>query len=306
MDKFTEVVETSFCEFDEETSTIKNVALLGRVSRNGRTYSDKSFEDASAVFEGAPCFLDHPDPKTNQKVRSYVGRFSGIHEDTSTGKMRAARFEIINKDHLPFLKSLVEKQVKRGVGLSINASGVLKNKVVERIHACSSIDLVAHPATNSGLFESEEQENETVDYEKMTLEDIKKNRPDLLESHDSTNKNLEGAKKMQESLDQLKKDNEKLVKEAEKVEHESFITEALQEAEVECPAFLEKHLYALTDKKEITEFIASLKQEATICEQDKKKRRPVSKPKDGRSVIIEGKNTVDYEDPKSVLQALYN
>ena len=63
---------TTFAEahVDGGPNLIQGVTLLGRVSKNGRRYSDRVMQDAVRLYDGVPFFLDHP---TKRQMRDTDG-----------------------------------------------------------------------------------------------------------------------------------------------------------------------------------------------------------------------------------------
>ena len=45
---------------DPSTLTHEKATLLGRISKNGRTYSDQALKDAVRLYDGVRFYLDHP------------------------------------------------------------------------------------------------------------------------------------------------------------------------------------------------------------------------------------------------------
>jgi len=161
------ITETTFTDTLTEDQigdgVIKRVRILGRESKNGRTYSEQAMDDAARLYEGAEVNINHPQGKTEAAALS-----RGIEE--SFGELRGI---VREKDgvfgDLYYLKShpMAEQVVERAkrfptkVGLSHNVEGEVSTKggkkFVESIRRVFSVDVVSRPATNSTLFESEDQ-----------------------------------------------------------------------------------------------------------------------------------------------------
>jgi hypothetical protein len=141
---------------------IRCVKVLGRESRNGREYSGRALYDAAKLYEGIAVNLNHPDRRALQLERPVEAGF---------GWLEGARVEAdgVFAD-LHYLRShgqaavLVEAAERnpRRFGLSHNAEGRVARRdgktIVESIEKVRSVDVVQNPATNAGLFESEERE----------------------------------------------------------------------------------------------------------------------------------------------------
>jgi hypothetical protein len=141
---------------DAKTRTIHDVAVLGRMSKNNREYSDEALGQALTVLEGAKVFLNHEPGAGGRDVRDYVGRITGLYQDGDT--VRARDLQINNASHWELLQSVASDP--NAFGLSVDVQGEVMTraqgqpKLVTKITGVSSVDLVAHPATNQGLFES--------------------------------------------------------------------------------------------------------------------------------------------------------
>lgn len=141
---------------DRERSVIHGVKILGRESRNGRSYTLGAMSAAAKLYEGKPVNVDH----VNGDRRSYrdrIGRLSGIQirEDGLYGDLA------VNPKH-PLAEQLFwdAEHAPENVGLSHDAQGktaVRGGKViVEAVETVRSVDLVAEPATTRGLYEGVE------------------------------------------------------------------------------------------------------------------------------------------------------
>ena len=114
---------------------------------------------------------------------------------------------------------------------------VQKEDVVESIVKVHSADLVADPATTSGLFEQEHQNTgvwDVADYATLTVEELKKQRPDLAESLvNESAKVAEAAAKATADAEEAKKLREQLAQYQAK--------EALAAADAEIAALVAEH-----------------------------------------------------------------
>jgi hypothetical protein len=168
MTPLTPLLEITFSDrhtVDREAGVIRGVKVLGRESRNGREYSDRALHEAAQLYEGIGVNLNHPDRKETNRERPVEAGF---------GWLAAARVEAdgVYAD-LHYLRShaqaavlieAAERNPKR-FGLSHNAEGKVARRdgktIVESIEKVRSVDVVQNPATNSGLFESEERKMST-------------------------------------------------------------------------------------------------------------------------------------------------
>jgi hypothetical protein len=135
-------------------NTIPNVKLLGTVSAKGRDYPPAVIQRAAPLYEGRPVNVDHVDPGTRRSYRDRIGVIQGVQlrEDGLYGTLK------FNPKH-ELAEQLIwdAENAPQNVGFSHDARGPSKLKggrvVVESIDKVLSIDLVANPATTSGLFE---------------------------------------------------------------------------------------------------------------------------------------------------------
>ncbi len=144
---------------DLATGVIHGAKMLGRVSKNGREYSDQALDDATRLYEGAVINIDHPNPKDN-KPRGFLEgcavatnvqrKADGVYGDLNT---------ISKHRDTPVLLEWAEKWPDK-FGLSHNADGVEINRggkrIVESLERVISVDVVRNPATVNSIFESED------------------------------------------------------------------------------------------------------------------------------------------------------
>lgn len=148
---------------DRERGVIRGVKALGRESKHGRTYSDRALRDAAGFYEGVKVNIDHPDRKKGAIERGFteaIGelRNASVREDGVYADLHYA------KAH-PYAELLAEsaERFPRKFGLSHVADGDEQRKggkaIVESINRVISVDVVGSPATNAGLFESEDDQD---------------------------------------------------------------------------------------------------------------------------------------------------
>lgn len=174
---------------DREAFIIKEVAVLGPNSKNGRygrrDYSKTVIKEALPLFE-TRVFANHPKKgdRNPRDVKEMVGRLRDARQDES-GKALADLH--LSKSH-GWVMDLAEVAGDL-FGLSINANGDIealpreKRERVNRISACDSVDVVSTPAANRNLFEAGNQEEHGmgVEWGDITADALKSNRPDLVE-----------------------------------------------------------------------------------------------------------------------------
>lgn len=143
---------------DREAGVIRGVRVLGRISQNGREYSDKAMDDAKRVYEGLTVKFDH-----NRKgdERKFVESFGNL--QNMVKKPDGVYGDLHFKKAHPMAELVCEsaERFSKDFGLSHDADGSLVKRggkmIVESIQKARSVDIVNDPATNAGLFESIEE-----------------------------------------------------------------------------------------------------------------------------------------------------
>jgi hypothetical protein len=171
---------------DREAGVIRDVKVLGSVSKNGREYSQKAQKDACTILEGISVNIDHnrDNPKRERGFMESVGTLNGLY--LKPDGVYAKEFRV-KKTH-PYAPVIFEsaESFPKNFGLSINAEGevgkVRGRWVVESIVTAQSVDVVGKPATTSGIFESEsESESKSADAGKVRT--VKITVKKLIEQH---------------------------------------------------------------------------------------------------------------------------
>jgi len=143
---------------DRDAGIIRGVKILGRVSKNGRVYSDKAMDDGVRIYEGLKVNVDHPDksrPKAERgflegfgELRGVTRRDDGVYGDLHFLKSHSAASTVCES----------AERFPKQFGLSHNAEGETVRRdgqtVVESLTSAVSVDIVGRPATNEGIFES--------------------------------------------------------------------------------------------------------------------------------------------------------
>jgi hypothetical protein len=184
---------------DREAGVIRGVKLLGLMSRNGRRYLTQALTDAIGLYEGAKVNINHPKghPLAPRDYQDRLGVVRGIAFRAGDGLFGDLHF---NPRHA-LSEQLVwdAEHAPQNVGMSHNVLARTKQRgdetVVEAITKVQSIDLVADPATTSGLFEAEDERQSSraaeqekpgwseaaeVRFDVLTLEHLRQHRPDLV------------------------------------------------------------------------------------------------------------------------------
>lgn len=153
--ELSEITESTFQEARIVGNVIRNVCLLGKVSKNNRIYSDKAMENVVGLAEGIKCFADHKPKEQMRSVKEIIGAVENAH--LMNGKVYGNLKVLSN--HKSWVFALAE-EMSNQVGMSIIAKGWIASErddkgreIVESVVALRSIDLVENPATTSGIFE---------------------------------------------------------------------------------------------------------------------------------------------------------
>ena len=167
---------------DRTAGIIRGVKLLGLRSRNGRRYQENALTEAVSLYEGAKVNINHPKghPLSPRDYQDRLGVISGVEFRPQEGLFGDLRF---NPKHALSEQLMWDAEhAPENVGLSHNVLARTKREgdetVVEAITKVQSIDLVADPATTSGLFE--QRDCVTPTWDGLTLEQLELHRPDLL------------------------------------------------------------------------------------------------------------------------------
>lgn len=202
---------------DRLKGIIPGVKLLGTVSRKGRVYPKEVIEKALPLYEGMRVNVDHVDPGQRRSLRDRIGLVKNVtlKEDGLFGDFH------FNPEHaLANQIAWDAENAPQNLGFSHDSRGGSRNVggkvVVESIDKVLSVDLVANPATTTGLFEDETesesnyqlhpqtQESEEMELKDLTLDQLKSGRPDLVTSLQESLEKGDELKTLQEELKTLK------------------------------------------------------------------------------------------------------
>lgn len=160
MSKFLRESEKGFDRIDTDAGVIYGVKVLGPKSRNGRIYEDAAIRRAVPMYEGVTVNLNH------QRIESGSRSVPDRQIQDRWGVLRNARYADGSvfadlhylKNH-PMTPQLIEaaERFPDTFGLSHDAAGdeqvVDGERRVIELFEIRSVDVVAEPATNNGLFE---------------------------------------------------------------------------------------------------------------------------------------------------------
>lgn len=145
---------------DRERGVIRRVKVLGLESVNGRRYLREAVKAAVPLYEGASVRINHLHDKDKDRPSEDVfGWLRGVEQD-GDGCLYGDLHYL--KAH-PMADRVAEAAERNPLlyGLSHNAQGEGEPEdgvfVVRKIVEVHSVDLVADPATNKGLFESDQR-----------------------------------------------------------------------------------------------------------------------------------------------------
>lgn len=221
---------------DTHDSVLKGVKLLGLTSKNKRVYRESALREAISLYEGARVNVNHPqgDPLAPRDYRDRLGVVRNVVLRPGEGLFGALYF---NPRH-PLAEQLAwdAEHAPENVGLSHNVLATTTREgeqiVVESIMHVQSVDLVADPATTNGLFEhaspsSHPDESTLIAWSELTLEEVERRRPDLLELLTESH---------QTHAHDLQAEVESLQRQLCEVEHHRQVLELLAENDLKPPS----------------------------------------------------------------------
>ncbi len=153
-----------------ENGVVKGVKIVGMKSKNGRTYPRQVLRKAMSLYEGAPVYIAHPDPREkkqgSRQIVDYFGSLGNVHERHGS-KATFGLFADLHIKPSHVMASPVIKAIEDGTatfGLSHNVFVEMnedKSQVLEIVEV-SSVDLVDNPATTTNLFEGKNMDLKTL------------------------------------------------------------------------------------------------------------------------------------------------
>jgi hypothetical protein len=173
---------------DRDKGIILGVKLLGTVSRKGREYPKAVMAKALPLYEGMRVNVDHVDPGQRRSLRDRIGLVKNVtlKEDGLYGD-----FHFNPKHALAEQIAWDAENAPQNLGFSHDTRGGARNRngrvVVESIDQVLSVDLVANPATTTGLFESADElptpeGKDAMDLSTLTLQELRESRDDLVQT----------------------------------------------------------------------------------------------------------------------------
>ena len=145
-------------KIDKENGVVSGVKILGVKSRNNRVYPLETLRDAAPLYENAKVNVNHPDGSPTES-RKYQDRVGSIKNVTLQENGLYGDFHFNPKHPLAEQMLWDAEKAPENFGFSHNVEAVVRlengAQIVDKIVRVRSVDLVADPATTSGLFESE-------------------------------------------------------------------------------------------------------------------------------------------------------
>jgi len=273
------IIDNQFIEMslDKEKRIISNVAILRSTSSNkylrgtkGTIFSEQALRDTARLINGKKFYFNHSsesEDKDNRGVRR-VQDLAGYYENGRLDDNHVVRGDIHYREtHAKELEDLVDNMADK-IGLSIHAFGPMsidrdKNMgVTESMSKVASADLVTETGSTINLFESKQGEGEEEDemeYGKIELKELRKERPDLVEA---VQKEVKESMQNDDELKTLKETNDTLAKEntdLKKKVDDGEVLEAARERETKILELIEAS--KLKDKKDVVtpRFMESLR-----------------------------------------------
>lgn len=208
MGKFTENIAFNILEgnIDEEKRTVRVCALAPCVSRNGRFYSPKVVESVAGTLKGKKSFADHDDRNT----KNLIGRI--VNEEWKDGRLYA---DIKISKSKGIAQETLEKIIDGTItDVSIAANGQsrrvkLGEQIVDEVTALdiNSVDFVTEGGVADAkvmhVYENVNDIPKISEVKKeMTIEELKKDFPELVESIEKPLKDaIDAEKKLREEAE---------------------------------------------------------------------------------------------------------
>ena len=295
---------------DAEKKRAHVVIIKEGWSKNKRYYPAQVLEQAVPLFEGAKCYLDHSDIKgiPNRSVRELTGFYENV---KFAGKQVEADLQFLDTEAGKVGLDIAKETVKHNkllAGLSIRGVGsvrkVEEGHEVENLSKIISVDMVSDPAAGGEFLRLYESVIEVKDDMKdLTLEKLKEERPDLVQSiSEEVESRVYGKKgELDKQLKEIKEQNDKLAKDIAEWKTYGQVkeTETILEKELaksELPDIAKERIRKLYTGKiakveEITESIKSEKEYIAKIAENKQ----VNVGNSGKDSEVKEQNKEKYE-----------
>lgn len=195
--RVTERCDISHARVDRKEGVIKGARLLGRKSKNGRSYTDRAMESAAKLYKGMDLRVDHAEkPGSKRGVLETIGYViddANLRVDLTEGAVYGDLQIFTESAAGRQLLEMAERNPGK-LGLSHDAMADMDGTVVEDVQAVNSLDFVRNPATNSNLFESEDDMTKIAITEYVEALDAKSPTRAAITEHVKACEGLEVAK----------------------------------------------------------------------------------------------------------------
>ncbi|MEZ6046573.1 MAG: hypothetical protein R3C11_13570 [Planctomycetaceae bacterium] len=139
---------------DRAQRLVRNVALAGRISRNGYEYESEALREAVSLYAGKPVFLDHAGQRSRPQERSARDLIGSVENVVYVDERVRGDIRVLDTESGRTFLALAESDADV-IGMShvVLAERTADRKRVLKIHEVISVDAVVYPATTSSLRE---------------------------------------------------------------------------------------------------------------------------------------------------------
>jgi len=155
----------------DDAGVIRDVAILGLVSRNKRTYTQQALQEAVALYDNAPLYADHSNG--SRRVSEKLGKIANVAFNEEKQQLRGDLYVLQSHE----LYGRLQEDLSRSLGLyglshdaQVSGERTEAGITINKINLVRSVDLVGRPATTVSL--KEEEIAEPVDINKEVSERI--------------------------------------------------------------------------------------------------------------------------------------
>lgn len=237
---------------DGQPPTLRNVVLMGPESRfrGGkvkRRYTEEVMESLVDKFRDVRIYADHADPGNLDRARK-TKELIGFVSNPRRGPDRKIRGDLTLMEGLEETNRALwfAKHKPALMGFSPHLREGRKTwkrggvETIVGIGSVASADIVTEGATTHGLFESrEEEEGGTMEFEALTVEELRAKRPDIIESIQSEGSDKTTIATLQAEITSMKT----AATERDKAAHKDLVESLV----VDLPATIAESVRALPD-----------------------------------------------------------
>jgi len=162
-----------------EDGVVKDVPVLGMVSKNGRRYTEDALKTGAELYENSPLYTDHS--TNSRKITEKLGVLRNVHYAEDTQQLKGDLFLL--KSHT--LYPHIQEDLSRNLGLfglshdaQLSGEKTDEGIVINKINKVFSVDLVSSPATVQNL--KEEIVEEEPNYEELIKTKLDAILPDIV------------------------------------------------------------------------------------------------------------------------------